>query len=87
MKIIFLQILLPSPQTFPGLRTLSRLEPSLFGRRLLQLSVADGVELASCSAEAKRNPGACQDDTSFLGAPRLSTVHLWDWTSPPEQSS
>lgn len=46
MKIIFLQILFPSPQTFPGLRTLSQLEWSSFGRRLLQLSVADGVELA-----------------------------------------
>lgn len=45
MKIISLQILLPSPQTLPGLRTLSRLEPSSLGRRLLQLPVATVLNL------------------------------------------
>lgn len=57
---------------FPGLRTLSRLEPCSFGRRLLQLPVTKLVHIAHGFSRGQEEPWACQDDPSFLGALRLS---------------
>lgn len=72
---------------FPGLRTLSRLEPRSFRRHLLQLPVTKPVHIARGFSRGQEEPGACQD-RSFLPwcpeAERSSPLGL-DLTSRAKQ--